>query len=508
MDYKIVFFGKEYVGKSTLVNLFFKGESLSMLLKNPLEPTFGVQTFISKISDNIGIFDLSGQEYNDIIQTRDYIFEETNIFIVIVDCTNPLKDNLEIIKDCIRIRNRKSSNAFIYTFFHKKDLLSEEELIKLDWKLIGSPIISHNLKLLSTSIKKANHQKEILTLMLEILRRVKITPESDQEVNIVWLYSLIFSLLDNNSLTFNELNQSILMEKSFLRSKLDHFVKNGFILKEKEKSTIRYALTEKGQQFSRSRLNIFNDTEEESPIDKIKCKDINLDAISIQELEKLKNSLIFGYLIMDNNGRILNLFEFEENLIKTQFNRDKSNDFDMELFSTYLIVIYNFSQHINLNLLNKLHFNRENLRINIFPKENLKFVLFSSYSLEERMFSSDLSEWMEYFTHTYASEINKFVDAGLTNEFNGFSQYSTEFFQKLTIDLVNKIQKKELIKRTDKISYYKDLYIKMEQIISFPPSISENEISSLRMQLFDALLNNNFHLLENIEIKLKEKRII
>ena len=65
MSKKIIFVGPSGAGKTTLRKLFFEGENSTKLLEYALEPTYGEESLILRlpgIKEDIGIFDLAGQE--------------------------------------------------------------------------------------------------------------------------------------------------------------------------------------------------------------------------------------------------------------------------------------------------------------------------------------------------------------------------------------------------------------------------------------------------------------
>ncbi|MFX1594138.1 MAG: Rab family GTPase, partial [Promethearchaeota archaeon] len=65
MSKKIIFVGPPGAGKTTLRKIFFEGESSTKLLEYALEPTYGEESLILRLpglNQNVGIFDLAGQE--------------------------------------------------------------------------------------------------------------------------------------------------------------------------------------------------------------------------------------------------------------------------------------------------------------------------------------------------------------------------------------------------------------------------------------------------------------
>ncbi len=83
MSKKIIFVGPPNAGKTTLRKIFFEGENRLKLLKFGLEPTLGQESVILNFSENIGIFDLAGQEnWRWLESDEKSIFYDTKILII------------------------------------------------------------------------------------------------------------------------------------------------------------------------------------------------------------------------------------------------------------------------------------------------------------------------------------------------------------------------------------------------------------------------------------------
>ncbi len=100
MGKKIIFVGPPGAGKTTLRKVFFEGESSSKLLDYALEPTHGKESVILQLSEDVGVFDLAGQENTRWFETDDKeIFYESKILIVVIDITTDHEKILEFIRD-------------------------------------------------------------------------------------------------------------------------------------------------------------------------------------------------------------------------------------------------------------------------------------------------------------------------------------------------------------------------------------------------------------------------
>ena len=136
MSKKIIFVGPPNAGKTTLRKIFFEGEDRSKLLEFGLEPTHGQESVFLKLSEDIGIFDLAGQENVRWLETEEKsIFDETKILIVVIDITSPIEDILNFAEKIIEIRNDLTPSSFIYLLLHKKDLITRDKLTDIKIKI-------------------------------------------------------------------------------------------------------------------------------------------------------------------------------------------------------------------------------------------------------------------------------------------------------------------------------------------------------------------------------------
>ena len=132
MGKKIVIIGPPNAGKTTLRKIFFEGENSTSLLENSLEPTHGVESIILKLSEEIGIFDLAGQENQYWFEiNKNSIFIDSEIIIIVIDITSPLEDIVSFTNIVLTIRNELTPTSIVYLLLHKIDLIDSKKLINL-----------------------------------------------------------------------------------------------------------------------------------------------------------------------------------------------------------------------------------------------------------------------------------------------------------------------------------------------------------------------------------------
>lgn len=163
MNKKILFMGRVAVGKSSIKLVIFEGHDPNMLLKQSLSPTRGIESNVYSWMDlEIGIFDISGQELNSLLEKEVIdisIFEDANIIIYILDYYN-WENNFQNCIDDIRVISniiqKYSLNTQLVLFFHKIDIFNKIERVpinKIKKKIINSLSLKLSPKIYFTSIE-------------------------------------------------------------------------------------------------------------------------------------------------------------------------------------------------------------------------------------------------------------------------------------------------------------------------------------------------------------------
>ncbi|MEJ2279358.1 MAG: ADP-ribosylation factor-like protein [Candidatus Lokiarchaeota archaeon] len=125
MSKKLIFIGPPGAGKTTLKKIFFQGENSNKLLEYALEPTYGEESLIFRLSElnkELGIFDLAGQENDRWFSEDKAIFQDAKIILVILDISDGFEEIVDFIRKVIKLRNNTSSTSKVIVFIHKIDL--------------------------------------------------------------------------------------------------------------------------------------------------------------------------------------------------------------------------------------------------------------------------------------------------------------------------------------------------------------------------------------------------
>lgn len=177
---KLVLVGPSGVGKTTLEKVYFEHMNPISLLKEPIQPSRGINSKIYSTSKtDLGVFDLAGQENEIWFSDRGKeVFSESNLIICVFDISNSLESIIKFIIDIYKLKkdlNLVSCN--IVAFLHKIDLRSSS-YVHRKLKIIQDFItIQHpqgkDFEIYQTSITKDNFYNtfciisEILNLIIK-----------------------------------------------------------------------------------------------------------------------------------------------------------------------------------------------------------------------------------------------------------------------------------------------------------------------------------------------------
>ncbi len=148
---KILLLGRPGTGKTSIKKVIFEGESPKTLIANPLEPTFGLTPKkYSWLDLDLGVFDSSGQELDNLLQTEEnqiLSFESADAIIYIFDFNNWNNQQNLIMNDIKKINQIIESNypkSQLLLFYHKIDLTPKNEWEKEIEKIKESLPIRNN----------------------------------------------------------------------------------------------------------------------------------------------------------------------------------------------------------------------------------------------------------------------------------------------------------------------------------------------------------------------------
>lgn len=216
MSKKIIFVGPSGAGKTTLRKLFFEGENSNKLLEYALEPTYGEESLILRlpgINEDIGIFDLAGQENERWFSAdENSIFIETKVILVVIDITASLDEILDFIRRVLKVRKNLTPETMMYILLHKIDLISQKRIRDINAGINGAFPKEKRIKFLFTSLKK-EFFTQTFSNFIEIMKDC-ISDESSEE-------SLVFNVIEESVKLVFLINEDMLIPKRNLHEKLN-----------------------------------------------------------------------------------------------------------------------------------------------------------------------------------------------------------------------------------------------------------------------------------------------
>jgi GTPase SAR1 family protein len=232
---KIILIGPSGTGKTSIKKTFFEKYSPISLLKNPLNPSRGINTSNYCILDSqLGVFDLAGQE-NDfwLSNANRSIFDDSNLIICIFDIHNSVESIIQFLLKIYQIQSELSlKSCQIIAFMHKIDLVSHS-YAKNKMKTIHEFVTKQhprgaNFEIFRTSITKDHYYytfRVLYILLRSIIQYERISIESN---NIVELFSVLDEI-ENKNKTLEEIACKVDIKEDKISSYIIDMKKKGII---------------------------------------------------------------------------------------------------------------------------------------------------------------------------------------------------------------------------------------------------------------------------------------
>ena len=135
MAKKILLLGRAAAGKTTIKQVIFEGRDPNKLLKNPLSPTRGIESYPYKWMDlALGLFDTSGQELENLLKEESLqvnVFKSVDVIIYIAEYPRWESNSAEFIDDiqrALKIIHDNAMNTRLILFLNKIDIIGEINL--------------------------------------------------------------------------------------------------------------------------------------------------------------------------------------------------------------------------------------------------------------------------------------------------------------------------------------------------------------------------------------------
>ena len=396
---KVVLVGPQEVGKSTLRKWIFEGESVIKLLENPLEATFGVENYsYNLLFNDIGVFDLAGQENDRWFEENVDIFNESDLILNVLDARFASKILADKIDLALRVENQQAPQSLLFFLIHKIDLIDLKQLEK-----IKKALKDKKAKIFYTSIK-LDYLPSTIECFIEIFKKSGLEWGSKIDFDLVKLNTQLFHILQEKKvMSLKKLEIHLNIDESTLESLINPYVEAELLNKQKVENEILVYLLEKGEIFYKKIIKTF---EVES----------KAQTALITDVDSIGNYL-YGLIISDMYGKTLLSIETEPDSLNKALNATNNDQFDIELIGMFLNALQMFSQEINIQNLSSFRVQGANLKISSISKQNLTLTLFTSPKIEAGDLKEDFDNLFDLFLSKYEKFIPTFHTTGNVSPF-------------------------------------------------------------------------------------------
>ena len=499
MSKKVIFVGPSAAGKTTLRKIFFEGENASKLLEYALEPTYGEESLIFRLpglNEEVGIFDLAGQENHRWLETEDKsIFLNTKVIMVIIDVTSDFDFIINFIRKILEIRNQLTPNSFIYVLIHKIDLVGHKKIRDIRTGIRSAFPKENLIKFLFTSLKK-EYITQTFSHFVDILK--KCFEDEVQED------SLMFNVIDESVKIVQLIDAEITITRKALQEKLNRpeklinyliesLINKNHIEKNLVKNQEILSLTDKGKNSFKEILKSFSagylkETETEGLLTKIFYEE--------------KIPTFIGAFIADKDGRTLLTFElFENALEKFLLSRTESdlNDVpvDLDLIPMFISALEKFSLELNIKDLSGFSLEGSNLKMYIFGYENFTVTLFMNPDTNINPVKSKIYNYFKNMFEANESDFEMALDTGQIDLLFPLIETGKKWLEDLNNYYEDMIIKLEIYDT----EHAKILYNKMDELyqrVSVKYSVTLEKIKKLKINLMRSIIEEDFEELRKI----------
>ena len=496
MGKKIIIIGPPNAGKTTLRKIFFEGENSTSLLENSLEPTHGMESIILKLREEIGIFDLAGQENQYWFEiNKNSIFIDSEIVIIVIDISSPLEDIVSFTNTVLTIRNELTPTSIVYLLLHKIDLIDSKKLIDLKIEVDKEFFKESLLKISSTSIKKEYIQKTF-GLFIDILKTCITKKVVTDTIDLNFFRDTIYflhKLQESSPISKLDLQDKLKYSNQNIDRITDVLESNNYIEISKVNNSEMISISDNGVSYINKTLKKFALEE---------LFKIEGDYIEPVTEKSEKKHPFLGFIISDKYGKTMVLSEVShgtlDSLLVKKFQQDT---LDHELIPLFISALEQFSEEINIKNLSGFTLKGTNVKIQTFKFEKATFTLFMNSDTNIKSMKSYIQDWFTNFIVQNKKEIEECIVGGDITEISKLDVECNEW-----LDELNKKYKVMAINSDIfDIKQVKELYQKLEQLSEDKNLSSQKfvkKINNLKTKLIRASLDEDFNKIRDISKKI------
>lgn len=511
MSKKIIFVGPAGAGKTTLRKIFFEGENSTKLLEYALEPTFGEESLILRLpglSQDVGIFDLAGQENERWLNTEERsIFYGTKLILVVIDVTSNSEEIVKFIRKIIDIRNELTQSTYIFVLLHKIDLVSEKKIREI--KLFNKNNFSNEslIKFSFTSLKR-NYFSQTFSYFIDIMKICfdDIIPDEGLLLNIVDESLKIIHYIDKEMVVSkNNLYEKLNRPEKLINYLIESLISKGHVELKNVENKELLSLTNKGKVIYKKILSGFSS----KSFDKSKGSSIATDYTVDEEVPS-----ILGAMIADKDGVALLNLELFDDALNRFISQGVPNDgttipVDLELIPMFISALEKFSLELNIQDLTGFGLKGSNLKMHIFSYEDFTVTVFMNPNINLKAIEFKINNYFKMLFEEHKDKFELGLKTGKLDEILPLKEIGKKWLEDLNKIYHSMIINSEIIDN----EHAQKLYSKIDELydeINKEFSITLEKIKKLKVDIMKSIIEKDYEELQkiaNIAQELKSKFI-
>ncbi|MEX2683979.1 MAG: ADP-ribosylation factor-like protein [Candidatus Sigynarchaeota archaeon] len=495
MAKKIVFIGPASAGKTTLRKIFFEYQTSEQLLQYGLDPTYGIESLVLNLGQEIGVFDLAGQENSRWIETEEKeIFAGTSIIILVFDVSSPINNIFDFITKLVKVRDEISPEAMIFMLIHKIDLVSPSTLesIKqeISSKIEGIPLLKINY----TSIKK-EFFIDTLGVFLDIIKVVKSEEMMLEQVNHRLIKNIV-KILSAFKKSKSVSEADLLRGTGLTVGELDMVLQT---LQQKNTIDVRdqppgRTITLKPDGFAEV-IKIVSNLERETAAS-MKTKFLRNDILLDSRIPP-----VVGFILANKDGIVLMTGEVEDGAFRKYLNMKDKND--INLIAPFVSALHHFSREISIVNMADFKIKGQNMLIYVIDFKDFQVTMFANKDTEIEKLKDSI---IVFFSKLFSTHGDAFINASNTGMMQHF--VDLEIVARQWLVKLNKFYSDMILSMVVfDADHVKKIYDELEDIsfrLDKKNTRAVEQVKRLKSRLVSAIMERNMADLKRIAVDARE----
>ncbi len=497
MGKKLVLIGPPGVGKTSIKEILFEGNSTDHLLKTPLEPTRGNEiTVVEFVREQIAINDLGGQELQRWLTKEPEVFSNADLILIFLDVSSRWEKQIEFVKDLFDLLLKWAPGAKLTIFLHKTDLIQPELQDFLMSKMVEFQRSSSLIFDFHFTSIVGKYFPRFLDIFFESMFKLHIPDEGQAQFiqgSIYRIYQILNQLSSKGEISENYLLIGNDLTLGTYKPIKEVLLNLQFIKESNTGEGRSVQLLQKGQNFYSFLKNYFY-VEIESQTRKTR-------------VEKglgghRSGDSVLGVLIIDDIGRDLCMVETSANELRNILS-DKSAQSDamVNFVSMFLSALFSLNPTNELKNLSEILLKGTVIDYLVLQKKPFLFVFFIDPLIAVSSLKDPLNKLVDLANNRFPELFANFIQRGETLP----SINELKDFLRTKIQVINTSTKRQTKKRIFDDLHGKELFLTLDEI-SQNPNLPFDQIKTLKKKLLGAILNKNPHELHEVDLEMTKMR--